>query len=722
MNSEKTFKRFIDEIQILQTQLSSACEITIICDKSGRIFYINDPKLVLCLEKSIGQAFESVFPLQKPNGSKFLLCEITKTGNQEQDIFKLEYQGETLDYRIKVTPLLDNQNEKLGFVISLLDVAECKQTEERVKAIHTELAQMLLYAQQSRMVLLSVIEDQKQAEAELQLAAKVFEQSNEGIIITDSTHNIIKVNKAFSKITGYEESDALGNNPRMLSSGEHDKEFYHAMWKSINEQGYWQGEVYDRRKDGSLYPELLSIRQVKNKNGRVTQFIGVFSDITERKADEANIKQLANYDTLTGLPNRVLFADRIDNALSKARRNYEQLAVLFIDLDRFKNVNDTCGHKVGDALLIEFSERMVSVIRSEDTASRHGGDEFLLVLPSVDTNGAAHVAQKLLELGGKPYLIGQHELNVTLSIGIAMFPDDGKTFDNLATFADIAMYRAKQEGSDAYCFFTTEMQDNSVRSMALENSMRRALERNEFHLNYQPQISLETGQIIGMEVLLRWQHPQLGLIPPTEFIPIAENSGQILAIGEWVLKSAARQLMIWIANGMEPIKIAVNISAIQFRHPRLLDTIIRIIEETGIPPHLLELELTEGVAMHNPQEVANVMQKLHEQNIHLSIDDFGTGYSSLSYLKRFPVYKLKIDRSFVMHITENSEDRAIISVVINLAKSLGMRAIAEGVETEEQLLFLKENGCNEIQGYYLSKPLSAEQFKIFVDKFTESPE
>ncbi|PKO72043.1 MAG: diguanylate phosphodiesterase, partial [Betaproteobacteria bacterium HGW-Betaproteobacteria-17] len=409
------------------------------------------------------------------------------------------------------------------------------------------------------------ITERKQAEEQLSLAAKVFEQSGEGIMITDAQRTIVMVNQAFTAITGYSEADALGQTPSMLVSGRHDQAFYRAMWEALAEQGRWQGELWNRRKDGSLYPELLSIIQVLDAQGAVTHYIGISSDITQHKTAQAQIQRLAHFDPLTGLPNRVLLSDRIRHELSAAQRHHTQLVVMFVDLDHFKNVNDTLGHRIGDALLIAVASRLKSAVRDVDTVSRQGGDEFVLILPDTDADGAAHVAGKLLDAIAQPYQVEGFELTVTLSIGIALYPGDGKDFEALSQCADAAMYRAKHDGRNTYRFFTTEMQARSAHNLQMENALRRALERKQLILHYQPQISLDDGRIVGVEALLRWQHPELGMVPPADFIPLAEESGQILQIGEWVLRSAVRQMKTWMDAGLVPMVMAVNLSAVQFR-------------------------------------------------------------------------------------------------------------------------------------------------------------
>jgi len=400
--------------------------------------------------------------------------------------------------------------------------------------------------------------------------------------------------------------------------------------------------------------------------------------------------------------------------LSLAQRNQQQLAGMFLDLDHFKGINDTLGHSIGDQLLMEVGRRLKEAVREEDTVSRLGGDEFILLLPGVDANGAAKVARELIEAVALPCQYEVHELIATPSTGIALYPEGGEDMETLSTHADAAMYQAKQAGRNDFRFFTPAMQHDSVRHLRLATDLRHALGRNELILNYQPQIAMQNGRVIGAEALLRWQHPELGLISPAEFIPIAENSGLIIAIGEWVLRTAAAQAKAWLDTGQTEFVMAVNLSAVQFRHAELLQRISAILKETGLPAQALELELTEAVAMDDPQAAVAVMDRLHEHGIRMSIDDFGTGYSSLSYLKRFKVYKLKIDQSFVRDIGSDPEDKAIVTAIINMASSLGMHTIAEGVETAEQLAFLRLHGCDEVQGYYFSKPLPAEAFGEFL--------
>ena len=564
------------------------------------------------------------------------------------------------------------------------------------------------------MLLSRDITKRKRAEAQLELTAKVFEQGNEGIMITDAQQRVLQVNRAFTQITGYAPADVLGKLPRLSGSGRMSADFSDTLMSALAVKGHWEGESRNRRKDGSSYPQWLSVTRVNDAQGQATHYICIFRDITEHKEAEDRIRRLAHYDPLTGLPNRTLLADRSEHAISIAQRGGTPLALIFLDLDHFKNVNDSLGHRVGDELLKALSQRLRAVVREQDTVSRLGGDEFILVLPGTDAEGAAHVASKLLETAAQPYHLERHELTITPSIGIALFPHDGADFDTLSKCADAAMYRAKQDGRNTFRFFTPEMQARSDRTLQLENALRRALERQQFELHYQPQMALADGRIVGAEALLRWRHPELGMVSPAEFIPVAEDNGLILPIGEWVLRSAAQQARAWMDAGLPQLSVSVNLSAVQFRQAHLPDLVGRILQEAGLPPERLELELTEGAAMEDPRAAIAMMDSLHERGIRMAIDDFGTGYSSLSYLKRFQAYKLKIDQSFVRDITVDPEDRAIVGAIISLAGALGLQTIAEGVETEGQLAFLREHGCHEVQGYLFGRPMAAAEFERLV--------
>ena len=555
-------------------------------------------------------------------------------------------------------------------------------------------------------------------ENSLDMLSFAVEQSPNSIVITDLDANIVYANAAFSKQTGYAMHEVVGKNPSIMSSGETSQQTCDELWEHLKQGKTWKGELSNRHKDGKKYIESVMISPVRDPSGKVTSYLEIKEDVTEKKQAAERIQHLAHFDQLTGLPNRTLLQDHFKYALSLAQRSGEHLAVMFLDLDHFKNINDTLGHTLGDQFLMEVSKRLKSALREEDTVSRLGGDEFIFVLPGTDENGAAHVAGKLLGVFSESYLVGQHELLATPSIGIAIYPEDGRDMETLSKNADAAMYQVKQTGRNGFRFFTQEMQAHSARNLQLSNALGHALARNQLYLHYQPQVSMLDGSVIGAEALLRWQHPELGTISPAEFIPIAEASGQIIPIGEWVLRSAMQQLKLWMDKGLPEMNMSVNLSVVQFRHANLPEVVSGIVAEAGLPPGHLELELTEAVAMDDPLAAMAVMDKLYKYGIRMSIDDFGTGYSSLSYLKQFKVYKLKIDQSFVHDLTEDLDDKAIVTAIINMASSLGMHTIAEGVETAGQLAFLRMSGCEEAQGYYFSKPLSADEFENFVRNYS----
>jgi diguanylate cyclase (GGDEF)-like protein/PAS domain S-box-containing protein len=466
--------------------------------------------------------------------------------------------------------------------------------------------------------------------------------------------------------------------------------------------------------DGEMRWLRTSKVPLRNDRNEIIGLLGIYEDITEQKRAEERIQYLANFDILTGLPSRARLDDLLKNALSIARRNSGHLALMFLDLDHFKDINDALGHSVGDAVLVELSKRLRRAVREEDTIARLGGDEFIVLLPDTDASGAGPVAQKLLDVIVEPYRIAQNALSLTASIGVAIYPDDGANPETLFKSADSAMYHAKQEGRRSYRFSTPAMQARSARNLRLVGAMHEALEHEKFELYFQPQLSLRDGRLIGMEALLRWQHPEFGTVSPSEFIPVAEHSGLILPLGEWALRTAARQARSWLDQACAPIILAVNLSVVQFRSDDLPGMVTRILDEEGLPAEFLDLELTESVAMNDPEHAIEVIYSLHNSGVHVSIDDFGTGYSSLSYLKKLKVHKFKIDQSFVRDLTTDPDDKAIVGAIIKMAKLLGLKTIAEGVETSEQLAYLHEQGCDEIQGFYYSKPLSPVQFAEFL--------
>ena len=559
------------------------------------------------------------------------------------------------------------------------------------------------------------ITERKRAEENALLWSKVLEDSTEGIVITDAQGNILTVNKAFSALTGYTPEEVVGKDPKLLASGRHDKGFYHVMWRTIRESGRWQGEIWNRRKNGEVYLEWLSITGVRNSAGELTHYVGIFTDITERKESAERIQFLANHDFLTGLPNRSLMKDLVQQSLATARRKGSILALLLLDLDRFKTINDSLGHGRGDALLQRVATRLVECVREGDTIARLGGDEFLIMLPELPrSQDAALVAEKISTAMRKHIFVEGHELGVTASIGISVFPHDGNDVDSLTRNAEAAMYHAKDRGRNNYQYFTSDMNERAFEALAMEMSLRGAIERNEFTLHYQPQVQTGTGVIVGAEALIRWRHPDLGFVPPGRFIPIAEEHGLIVQIGEWVLRTACSQVRAWLDEGLPAVPVAVNMSAVQFRQAGLAKRVGQILAQEGVEPRFIELELTETIIMREAEQTIAVLAELHDMGVSLSIDDFGTGYSSLSYLRRFPIHKLKIDQSFVRDITNNPDAAAIATAIISMGRSMKLRVIAEGVETAEQLAFLSSKECDELQGFHIGRPMEADRFSALL--------
>lgn len=548
------------------------------------------------------------------------------------------------------------------------------------------------------------------------LAAEVFDHTQEGIIITNADNRIVSVNRAFTLITGFSEQDVMGQNPNILASGRHDQAFYRQMWRELIETGHWKGELWNRCKDGSVKPKWISITAIYDEAGRVTQYIGLFSDISERKEAEERIEFLAHHDALTSLPNRILTRDRFDQALALAKRQKTGMAMLFVDLDHFKYVNDTFGHIAGDDLLIESVKRLEKTVRESDTISRQGGDEFLIILPAINDNLAiSRIAQHMLDTLSLPFTISGHSLGISASIGIALYPKHGEDFDTLLKNADAAMYGAKAAGKNTYRFFTDELNIDARDKLQLKAYLRTALDHGEFRLHLQPQVDLATGRAIGVESLLRWRHPELGFISPARFIPVAEESGLINPIGEWVIQEACRLGAARLATGGMPLLIAVNISAQQFSRSNLMDVVATALARTGFPAHQLELEFTESGLLTDIDHSIETIRQLKELGVKTAIDDFGTGYSSLSYLKQFRVEKLKIDQSFVRDLESDSEDLEIVRAIIQLGKTLNLRVIAEGVETTAQIAMLAELGCDEVQGYLIAKPLPTEDVEAWLE-------
>ena len=559
--------------------------------------------------------------------------------------------------------------------------------------------------------LLIDISARKAADEKLRHAAAVFTNAREGVVITDTSPQIIAVNRAFCDITGYEEHEVIGRNPSMVSSGRQSKEFYRDMWAELLGEGHWQGEVWNRRKSGEVFPQWHSISAVRDDKGKLTNFVAVFSDISQLKESEAQLERLAHYDPLTELPNRILVQSHLNGAIERARRLHCKVAVLFLDLDGFKRVNDSLGHSVGDELLVLIARRLRQRIRAEDMFARLGGDEFLLVLEGIGhADEAAIVAQDLIDLLQQPFRVGSgHELFVGASIGISLFPDDGQEMAELIRCADVAMYQAKENGRNNFQFHTEELTRAAENRQALESRLHRAITAQEFELYYQPQADVASGRIIGLEALVRWRPESGEPVSPGVFIPLLEETGLILALGEWVLQEACRQAMRWRAEGLPEVPVSVNLSPRQFQHLDVVELVRQALEASGLPGALLELEITEGALMAYDLNTQERLAALKALGVHLAVDDFGTGYSSLAYLSRFPIDKLKIDKSFTDGLGQDARADKIVATIIAMGQSLDLQVVAEGVESAGQLELLRAHGCDAVQGYLTGRPLPAAQ-------------
>ncbi len=555
------------------------------------------------------------------------------------------------------------------------------------------------------------ITERRKSEEELRRAATVFDNTDEGIIITDAHQNIITVNKAFTKITGYPADEVIGKNPRTQQSGRHDKVFYENLWNTLTSKGQWRGEIWNQRKNGEIYPAWENISAVRDKHNSIINYVSVFSDISSIKASEERLAHIAHHDHLTGLPNRLLFNANLDQAIQHANRHGNMVGLLFLDLDRFKVINDTMGHSLGDKLLQGVAERLKQCVRSEDTVARLGGDEFTIILNEIShQQDAAHVAENIINTLSHPMLIEDHRLLTSTSIGIGIYPDDASNSHDLIKAADAAMYQAKKRGRKNFQFYTHELTQKALEKISIEQDLQHALENDEFELYYQPQINLRNGDIIGVEALIRWHHPTRGLLLPDMFIPIAEETPMIDPMTEWVINTAYRDLITWKNSGLPAVRMAVNISARQISTAHGINMLDAILGELELESNRLQLdlEITESVLDFADESIKNISQlKLH--NIMLAIDDFGTGHSSLSRLKDLPIDVIKIDQSFIHDLAEHQDSKSIVAAIIAMAHSLNLTVVAEGVETQEQMLFLCNQDCDEMQGFLFSKAVPVSQ-------------
>ncbi|MFZ4539723.1 EAL domain-containing protein [Propionivibrio sp.] len=611
-------------------------------------------------------------------------CEINELfldhDNPLMEVRRRKKSGETFRANLSLKHILDDNKEPIGMAAHLCEIADRLSIEEKQR-----------------------------------LHARIIEDSDEGILITDSDELIVSVNSAFSRITGYSAREAIGKTPDLLRSGVHSADFRSEVRGAMHGAGAWHGEIVGKRKNGNLFPQSVSIGVVRNTGGVVTHAFSIFSDISVLRAAEERMQRIINYDSLTGLPNRTLFHQLVEQSLTAARRNNAHCALLVIDLNRFTSVNDSLGHEVGDELLRQVGQRFREALRKEDILARVGGDEFVVALISVQkSEHSGLVAEKLLSSLETPFVIESHALHISASIGIAIYPEDGLSTAALHRFADVAMQRVKQNNeSSGYLFYSPEMNVRAKEQWQLEGELREALTGYQLLLHYQPKVSLRSGRIVGAEALIRWSHPEHGMIPPSKFVPIAEETGLILELGNWVIEEACRQIRSWLDSGLEPVPIAVNLSARQFDN-LLPDRLQAAIERHGVPCECLKLEITESLLVRGPEKVIPIMNKLVSMGFNLSLDDFGTGYSSLAYLKKFPITTLKIDRAFVIGVPDDQNDCAIAQAIVTMGKQLRQEIVAEGVETREQMTFLRNLGCDQLQGYLFSPPVAAADFECMV--------
>ena len=625
-----------------------------------------------------------------------------------------------LQQRIELLALLKQQGYVRDFRCSI------RHKDGRIRLCEVSSRPLMIGAETCMLTIARDITERHQMQEKLLQTATVFQSTAEGIVFTDLQQTITAVNRAFTEITGYSESEALGQTPRILASGLHDSAFYIAMWHQLSSEGHWQGEICNKRKNGEAYPCWMTISAVRDSEHQITHFVAVFADISSLKHAQDRLDHQAHHDPLTNLPNRLLFENRLQQALSDPDRYGQQGAVLFLDLDRFKNINDSLGHPIGDLLLKAIALRLKEQLRDIDTVARQGGDEFIILLPALkNPSDAELIANKLLACFNAPFVAGEHELFISASIGASIYPDDGTDVATLVKNADAAMYRSKLKGRNRIERYTHDLTAQASARVLLEQELRRALERGQLSLSYQPKISLKDHSLVGAEALIRWNHPELGNIPPDRFIVLAEENGMIIPIGDWVLEHACHQLNAW-KQIYEPFgPVSVNLSGTQLRQPALLARIQELLTSYSLEPGGLQLEITENFIMSQTEEALDVLHKLKQMGVQLAIDDFGTGYSSLSYLKRLPLNTLKIDQSFIRGLPDDVDDVAIVRAIIALGRSMQLTIIAEGVETQAQQDFLAKEGCEQIQGYIVSVPLSADEFaasflRMSISDFSDS--
>ncbi|WP_319760470.1 EAL domain-containing protein [Maridesulfovibrio sp.] len=688
-----SFEEFIETTNDLFTQV----------DPDGFFLYVSSSSIKyygLKPEECIGlYAFNFIHPEDKEKSTSAFNDWLKKSDKSFSHINRLMHKDGSYHYMLwTITAVKDSENNIKLFNSIARDITSQKEAE--IELIET----------QSK--LKELVEHQTE---QLNLAAEIFKHSSEGVTITDSKNTIIYVNQAFTTITGYSQEEAIGQSPSLLKSDRHDSSFYGLIWSAIKNTGSWEGEIWNRRKNGELFPEWLSISTITSTTGEIKHYIAVFRDISEAKAKQKQIQHQAYHDALTGLPNRELLIDRLRKAIISSKNNNKYLALLFIDIDNFKNINDSFGYVVGDNLLKKVAARIKGFINKIDTVARPGGDEFVIMLKEVkEKHDVVIMANSIIKLFSRAFTIKSQPVTLTPSIGIAVYPDDGDTAHELVRNADTAMFKAKQEGRNSYHLFTAGLTALARKRISLENELRKTVWEKNLTVFYQPKVSLLTDKIIGMEALVRWIKPDGRIISPAEFIPLAEETGLIIPIGEQVLETACLDTIALNKRFNTNLKVSVNLSLRQFKQKNLLQTILDIITKTSIDPSCLDLEITESTVMDDIEQTKKTLDKLADSGITLSIDDFGTGYSSMAHLKNLPMHVLKIDQSFVSGLPHNTSDKKIVKAIISLAKSFDLSTVAEGIETYEQCTYMKELGCDIMQGFYYSPPVPIDKFSTLL--------
>ncbi len=718
-DSVRSAKTLHDREQRLRGIVDTVADAIITIDQKGIIQSFNPAAVSMfgyTLNDVIGKNVKVLVPPPHSKKHDGYIRRYLKTGKKKiigvtnREELARRKDGTIFPIEIAVTEMMHGTQRLFTGIVR--DITERKKAEEELQKANDELE---MRVEERTLELTEEIGVRRQAESRLRLAGEVIDNLSEAVIIVDEKFMTTSVNPAFSEITGYNSGDVIGKHPPFYVAMKKDKSLLDRMWQEIKNKGRWEKELWIKHKNGKDYAERISVSAITNEAGKVTQYAAVISDITKRKQDEERIHYQANFDPLTGLPNRAMFHDRLNHALPTMIRANRKLALMFIDLDGFKLINDTLGHDVGDLLLKEASVRLLGCVREGDTVARLGGDEFTVIMPNlVDPRHAPLVGQRVLDALVKPFHMKGHEAFVSGSIGITIFPDDATEAGDLLKNADAAMYSAKDKGKSNFQFFTNDLNEEVKERAALKNGLNKALEKNELQLHYQPKLDTKSGQIMGVEALMRWNSPELGFVSPARFIPVMEETGVVVEAGEWALRTACKQHRKWLDEGLPSIRVAVNLSARQLRDGLFVSIVKNVMDETGIKPDGLEIEITESMLMEDAAKAVVALRELHDMGIHIAMDDFGTGYSSLSYLKRFPIDTIKIDRSFVMDITTSPDDAEIIRTIIIMGKTLNRKVVAEGVETEDQLVMLEKYECDEIQGYFFSRPLPADESTRFM--------